>query len=90
VRLALGAQAAHVRRLVIGGALAIAAIGVGAGVLIALAAAPRLEPLLFDTSPRSPTVYAVVIAVLLATSLVAGAIPARRATRIDPVITLRA
>lgn len=89
VRVALGARPADVLRLVVAGAVGIAAAGIGAGVLVALAAGSRIEPLLFDTSPRSPAVFAVVIAVLLITAFLAGLIPGRRATRVDPVIALR-
>jgi hypothetical protein len=89
VRVALGARPADVLRLVVAGAVGIATVGIGAGVLVALAAGSRIEPLLFDTSPRSPAVFAVVIAVLLITAFLAGMIPGRRATRVDPVIALR-
>ena len=89
VRIALGARAPDVLRLIVGGAVAMAGLGIGAGVLVALAAGPQVEPLLFDTSPRSPIVFAIVIAVLLASALAASAIPALRASRIDPVIALR-
>jgi ABC-type antimicrobial peptide transport system permease subunit len=89
VRIALGARALDVLRLIVGGAVAMAVLGIGAGVLVALAAGPQVEPLLFDTSPRSPIVFAIVIAVLLASALAASAIPALRASRIDPVIALR-
>jgi predicted permease len=90
VRMALGANRPQLVRLVLGDALKIAAAGLGAGTLLALAAAPRLEPLLFETSPWSPAVFAIVAVVLLAAAVAAGAVPARRAARIDPVVTLRA
>jgi ABC-type antimicrobial peptide transport system permease subunit len=66
-----------------------AAAGIGVGVLLALAAGPEIEPLLFGTSARSPVVFAVVTAVLLIAALAASFIPARRATRVDPVLALR-
>ena len=89
VRVALGARPADVLRMIVLSAVGIAVIGIGAGVLVALAAGSRIEPLLFDTSARSPVVFAVVIAVLLVTAFLAGLIPGRRATRVDPVIALR-
>jgi predicted permease len=89
VRIALGARSADVLRLVLTSTVATAAAGIGAGVLAALAAGPHIEPLLFDTSARSPVVFAVVIAVLLASVLLAGTIPARRAARVDPMVALR-
>jgi hypothetical protein len=89
IRMALGAQRRDVLRLVMSGGLAMAALGIGLGALLALAGAPWLEPLLFDTSPRSPGVFALVIVVLFVTALAASLIPARRAARVDPVVTLR-
>lgn len=57
--------------------------------MVAAGPAPLIAPLLFDTSPREPAVYAVVIPVLLSAALVATIATARRATRIDPVNVLR-
>jgi hypothetical protein len=90
VRIALGARRRDMFRLIVGGAVTMTGVGIGAGVLVALAAGPRLEPMLFDTSPRSPAVFVLVTVMLVASALVASAIPARRATRVDPVVTLRA
>jgi ABC-type antimicrobial peptide transport system permease subunit len=89
IRLALGAQRRDVLRLVLRSGLTMAAAGIGVGVLLALAAGPEIEPLLFGTSARSPVVFAVVTAVLLIAALAASFIPARRATRVDPVLALR-
>jgi ABC-type antimicrobial peptide transport system permease subunit len=89
IRMALGAQRRDVLRLVMSGGLAMAALGIGLGALLALAGAPWLEPLLFDTSPHSPEVFALVVVTLLFTAFVASVIPARRATRVDPAVTLR-
>jgi predicted permease len=89
IRMALGAQRRDVLGLVMSGGLAMAALGIGLGALLALAGAPWLEPLLFDTSPHSPEVFALVVVTLLFTAFVASVIPARRATRVDPAVTLR-
>lgn len=89
VRMAMGARAAQVWRLVLRDGARPVLLGIGIGAALALAAAPRLAPLLFETSPREPGVYAGVALVLLAAALVATVAPARRATRIDPVAALR-
>ena len=89
VRMALGAGRRHVVRLIVGSALGIASAGVGVGMVVAFLAGPGLEPLLFDTSPRSPVVFLLVAVVLLMAAAAAGAVPARRAARVDPVVTLR-
>jgi len=89
VRVALGAQSSEVLRLVLGEGIRLGGIGIGLGGLLALAPANRLEPLLFHESPRDPYVFAIVAATLLAVTVVASWIPARRAARVDPSVTLR-
>jgi predicted permease len=89
VRLALGAHAADVLRLVVRDGVRMAAIGVASGVAIATWASRFVEPLLFDTSPRDITIYAAVSGVLLAVAIVASWVPARRAAATDPNIALR-
>jgi predicted permease len=89
VRLALGALPRHVLRAVVEGALRMVALGVALGVALALLAAPRLEPLLFQESPRDPWVFGVVAATLLAVALLASAAPARRALAVAPSAVLR-
>ncbi|AHG93097.1 permease (plasmid) [Gemmatirosa kalamazoonensis] len=90
VRLALGARAGAVLRLVLGAGLRLAASGLAIGGVIALVGARRMAPLLFGESPNDPLVYGAVGAVLLAVAVVACAIPAARAARVDPSVTLRA
>jgi predicted permease len=90
VRMALGARAADIARLVMGRGVGLAAAGVAIGVLLALVLGRFIEPLLFETSPRDAGVFAVVTATLLIFAAVASLVPTRRATRVDPVTALRA
>jgi putative ABC transport system permease protein len=89
VRVAIGASPADVVRMVLreGGRLAI--IGVAIGSAMAFAGARLIRGLLFDVSPTDPLTFAGVGIGLLAVALVASYIPARRATRVDPMIALR-
>lgn len=89
VRLALGATTGDVLRMVLreGGTLAIA--GTGLGVAGALGLTGALRTMLFEITPADPVTYAGGIALLLSVALFACYIPARRATRIDPVTALR-
>jgi len=90
VRIALGARAPDVLRLVIGQGLRLSVIGVAIGLVISLAASRVMQSLLYDTSPREPMVAVGVAALLTAIAAVASAVPARRAARVDPVEVLRA
>jgi predicted permease len=90
VRVALGAQVADIRRLVLAQGLRIAAVGVAAGTIIALVSGRFVASLLFQTSPRDPIVFGVVIAVLLGVATIASLVPARRATHADPLAALHA
>jgi putative ABC transport system permease protein len=89
VRMAIGARPNDVVRLMLseGGRLAI--VGVVAGSVVALAAARLIRGLLFEVSATDPLTFAAVAAGLLVVALLASYIPARRATRVDPVIALR-
>lgn len=89
IRLALGASPAAVRRHVVSGSAALVSVGILIGVAAALAAGPFLVPVLHQTSPRDPFAYAATGAVLLLVAVMAAMIPARRASRVDPAITLR-
>ncbi|HSA54572.1 MAG TPA: FtsX-like permease family protein, partial [Gemmatimonadaceae bacterium] len=89
VRLALGASAGQVMRLIVGGGLRLVGLGVVAGGAIALWAAPWLEAVLFEQSPRDPLVFGIVAAVLLGVAIMASVAPARRASHVDPSVTLR-
>ena len=90
VRVALGAQSADVVRLVVGQGIRFAVVGLAAGIGLAFAAAPRIQPLLFQQSATDPVIYGLVTAVLLLVAIAACAMPALRATRADPNSALRA
>ena len=90
VRIALGATAAGVVRLVLGEALQPVALGAAVGVVSAIAATRVLASQLFDVSPTDPLTIAAVVAMLVGVALVASVIPARRAASIDPTRALQA
>jgi ABC-type lipoprotein release transport system permease subunit len=89
VRIALGASPARVIALVVRDGLGIALGGSAAGLLVAWSAARWLEPLLFHQSARDPVILATVLGLVVGVALLASAIPARRATRVDPMQALR-
>jgi ABC-type antimicrobial peptide transport system permease subunit len=90
VRIALGATGGGVRWMVLRQALLLVLAGVAIGAPAALAAARLLHGLLFDLSPLHPAPLAVATAVLFLVATVAAYLPARRASRMDPMIALRA
>jgi predicted permease len=90
IRVALGASRNGLIRMVVGRAVRVAAVGALFGVLIAMAAGPTVTPMLFQTSARDPLAYVFGAGILLVVALVAAVIPSRRATRVDPIIALRA
>lgn len=90
IRMAVGAQAADVRRLVLAEAGWMALLGVAAGVAGSAALTRRLEALLFETPPFDPVVFGTVPLLLTAICLLASWLPARRAAGIDPMTILRA
>lgn len=89
VRMALGARAGDVLRLVVGHGIRVALVGAAAGMVAAFAATRLLSRMLFGVSPLDLTTFAVVAAVLLIAALLASYLPARRATRVDPMVALR-
>jgi predicted permease len=89
VRLALGGSGARVGQLVIRDALRMAIAGGVIGVMAALAAAPLVESMLFETSPREPVVLATAVVALLIVTVCAAAVPAWRASRVSPMTVLR-
>jgi len=89
VRVALGAQARDILRLVVGQGVRFGLAGVALGTLLAYAASRWLEPLLFQQSPRDPVVYTAVSAMLVLVALAASGAPAVRASRADPNTALR-
>lgn len=89
IRMALGATPAIVERAILAHTLKLASLGAAAGAATSVAASRLLASLLFHTEPNDPTTFATVITVLVAVALAAAYLPAQRATRIDPAITLR-
>ena len=89
VRLAVGASSGQVAGLVLGDGWRIALVGVAAGLLLALAGGRWIADLLFDVSPRDPLVLTLVAGGALLAALLASVAPARRATKVDPVVALR-
>ena len=90
IRMALGASAHQVQRLMARSGLKMAAAGIAFGVPAALASTRALEGILFGTSPTDPVVFTVVTLILGLVAVAASWLPARRAARVDPLIVLRA
>ena len=88
VRMALGATAADVRRQVMGDTIRMALLGIALGAGISLALAKVINSLLFATSATDPLTFAVMVAVLGLVAAIAGYLPARRASKIDPMRAL--
>jgi predicted permease len=89
IRMALGASRRDVLRMIVGGALRLAAAGVAIGVVLSIAAARFIATLLFGVGAADPLTLTTVAAVLLAMAVVAAWVPAQRATRVDPMVALR-
>jgi len=90
IRMALGATPQSVLRMVLGQGVRLAAIGIAIGVAVALAVTRLMQRALFEVQPHDPAIYLGLAALILAVACVACWIPARRATRIDPIEALRA
>lgn len=89
IRIALGAQPGDVLRMVVGHGMKLAGAGAVIGLAAALGVTRVMSALLFETSPTDPLTFLVVVALLVGVALLACAIPALRATRVDPLIALR-
>lgn len=89
VRLAVGAAPTAVLRMVLARAVMYVATGLLVGLPLAWVLSRALEAYLFEIRPHDPSIYAAVLAGLVATALVAAYVPARRAARIDPMVALR-
>jgi ABC-type antimicrobial peptide transport system permease subunit len=88
IRLALGGRPGQVLAHLLGEGFQLAAIGIVAGLGVALALARAVQTLLFGITPTDPLTYAAIAALLLVVALVASYLPARRALRVDPVQAL--
>ena len=89
IRMAIGADAGDVRRMVLRQGLALAAAGLAIGTLVSLGLGRVIQGLLHGVSPHDPATFAVVPAVLVAAALLASWLPARRATRVAPIVALK-
>ena len=90
IRMALGARAADVVRMIFRQGLIQLAIGMTIGLLLAVGIGSTLKAILFQVQPRDPQIFAGVAIVLTLVGLVACLVPARRATQVDPLVALRA
>jgi putative ABC transport system permease protein len=90
IRMALGAQRGDVLRMIVSQAAALVAAGIVIGGIGALLLTRLMEGMLFEVQPTDPMTFTVVAAVLALSALAASYVPGRRATRVDPVIALRA
>jgi putative ABC transport system permease protein len=89
IRLAIGAQAKDVLRMVVGEGLKLALFGTGLGLIGALIVARLISSLFFGIAPHDPLTFAGITALLGLVAFLACYIPARRATRVDPLVALR-
>lgn len=89
LRVALGARLPAILGLVVGQGLRLAWIGVGIGLMLSIATTGVVSSILYGVAPRDPVVLGIVVLVLTAVAVIASLVPARRATRIDPLVSLR-
>jgi ABC-type antimicrobial peptide transport system permease subunit len=89
IRMALGAQAGAVMRMIMREGFIMLITGVGIGLLLAMATARILSGILYQVGPLDPVAFTVAPLVLIAAALVATWLPARRATRVNPIQALR-
>ena len=90
VRIAMGAAASDVMRLVLGDAAKLTLIGLGVGLIAAATLTRYLTTLLYEVKPLDPVTFIAVPAVVIMTAALAVAAPAWRAARVDPVVAFRA
>jgi len=89
LRMALGARTRDITRMVLGEGIALALIGIGAGVVGALLLTRLLKSFLFGITPTDPVTFTSISVLLVALALLASYLPARRAARVDPMVALR-
>jgi ABC-type antimicrobial peptide transport system permease subunit len=88
--MALGAQRRDLLRMVVGNAMILAVLGIGLGAAGAFMLTRLMTKLLFNVEPQDPLTFTSVAVLLVAVAALASYIPGRRATRVDPVVALRA
>jgi putative ABC transport system permease protein len=89
IRMALGAPRVAVRRMVLKQGMVLAVVGTALGLVAASGMTKFLDTLLFEVEPTDPLTFGAVAVGLLSTALLACYVPARRATRVDPMVALR-
>jgi len=89
LRMALGAERADILRLVVAKGVILSIVGIVAGVILAASAASMLASLLYGVRPHDPVVFLAVPVLLFTVALAASYLPARRATKVDPMMALR-
>lgn len=89
IRVALGARHGEILSMVVGQGVRMAGIGAGVGLIASLALGRLLRSQLFEVSPFDPRIFAGMAVILVAAAMLASYIPARRATRVDPMVALR-
>ena len=89
IRMALGASRGDVIGIIVRQTLVLLALGVGVGVVLALAAVRSAASLLFGLQPNDPLTFVAAVGLLVTIALIASFLPARRASRVDPMVALR-
>jgi putative ABC transport system permease protein len=89
LRIALGAERGHVLGMVVRQALSVAALGLLAGTAAALAATRLLSSVLYGVAPNDPLTFAAALALFGLVAVIASYLPARKATKVDPIVALR-
>jgi predicted permease len=89
IRVAIGARRPEIVRMVLGSGIALALVGIGGGIVLALVITRMLSGLLHGVTPADPATFAAVAVVLTVVAAAASAVPAWRASRVDPVLALK-
>lgn len=89
IRMALGAQANSIRRLILGEGVTLVSAGLAAGIVFSMVSVPLVRRFLINISPTDPLTYAAVAMLLVLVALIACYIPVRIALRVDPIVALR-